>query len=142
MTRDELKEGQEVLFGKTTKTKGRIVKLNPSRVRVKALEAHKNSPVGAEWNVPYSMIYPLTPQKPKPLEYNPFDEVENLILQAIVLLYDKDPNCDGEATNKRAVIYFKNLHEEQLKHLQAALGREVTPQQAHHWYKQYEKNKK
>ena len=53
--------GDEVLFGKANgvKTRGRVVKINASSVKVAQLEERGGRPVGTEWRVAPSLVYPL-----------------------------------------------------------------------------------
>ena len=86
MLREQAKVGMKVFFGRThgEKTLGQIVKLNPTKAKVKTLENRGNgrgSAVGTEWGVPYSMMEPtgdktvsvadLMPKLP-PLDFNEF----------------------------------------------------------------------
>lgn len=56
-----IKVGDEVLFGRPNgeKTKGRVVKVNASSVKVTQLEVRGGKPVGTEWRVHPSLVFPL-----------------------------------------------------------------------------------
>lgn len=53
--------GDKVLFGRPNgeKTQGRIVKINPSSVKVEQIEARGGRPIGTVWRVAPSFIFPL-----------------------------------------------------------------------------------
>ena len=53
--------GDEVLFGRPNgeKTRGRVVKVNASSVKVTQMEARGGKPVGTEWRVHPSLVFPL-----------------------------------------------------------------------------------
>jgi hypothetical protein len=53
--------GDTVLFGRANgeKTRGRIVKVNPSSVKIEQTEARGGHAVGSIWRVPPTFIYPL-----------------------------------------------------------------------------------
>jgi len=66
MELNTLKVGQKVLFGRSNgeKTLGEIVKINPSRAKIKQLESRgsfKDHPLGMVWTVPPQFIYPMDP---------------------------------------------------------------------------------
>ena len=55
------KVGQKVFFGRPNgeKTLGEIVKLNPSKAKVRTLEGRgSNSVAGVVWGVPYTLLKP------------------------------------------------------------------------------------
>ena len=63
MTIQEAKVGMKVMFGRENgeKTLGEIVKVNPSKAKVKTLENRGNgrgSVPGTVWSVPYSLMVP------------------------------------------------------------------------------------
>lgn len=70
MQPNQLSLGQKVYFGRPSgeKTLGEIVKLNPTRAKVKTLTgrgSHRQS--GTVWSVPYSLLSPAEPaQSPQP----------------------------------------------------------------------------
>lgn len=60
----DFKVGQKVFFGRSfgEKTLGEIVKINPSKLKIKQLEDRgsiKNYPVGTIWTVPPSLVSPV-----------------------------------------------------------------------------------
>ena len=77
MNHSEMKIGQRVFFGRThgESTLGEVVKVNPTRVKVRQLEARgtmRAYPVGTVWTVPASLCAPAdagtTPvEKPAPV---------------------------------------------------------------------------
>jgi len=72
MQRSDLSVGDKVLFGsrRGEETLGEIVKLNPSRAKVRTLEDRgrvRHSATGAVWTVPYSLIS-RAPTDAKPQE--------------------------------------------------------------------------
>lgn len=53
--------GQEVLFGRENgeKTRGRVVKVNPTRLKIEQLEARGGHAIGTKWNVPPKFVSPV-----------------------------------------------------------------------------------
>ena len=51
---EECHRGMKVLFGRANgaKTLGEIIKLNPTKAKVKTIEARGSGPAGVIWNVP------------------------------------------------------------------------------------------
>lgn len=148
-TRQDFKIGQQVSFGRSTgaQTLGKIVKLNFKRAKVKTLESRgvRDPNGGAEWSVPYSMIRPADPnakpgaviQVPKqPLTFSPFAREDNLILEAIVSCHSglspENLACDGEASVSHMRRVSADLNRK-LHHLQLALGRQVSEDEAYEW---------
>jgi len=63
MLREQARVGMKVIFGRNNgeKTLGEIIKINPTKAKVKALEERGNgrgSAVGTTWVVPYSLLTP------------------------------------------------------------------------------------
>ena len=61
-TKNELSVGMVVWFGRThgEKTKGEIVKVNPTACKVRQLESrgmYRDHPVDSVWRVPFSLIF-------------------------------------------------------------------------------------
>jgi hypothetical protein len=150
--------GMKVMFGRPNgdQTLGEIVKVNPSKAKVKTLEIRGNgrgSEVGSVWTVPYSLMKPagvafldevnsLPPLSlPKsdpaeePIPYNEFSDT-NIIMEAIVDTYNRlSPEwltCDGELplsqVNARRKEYGRRL-----RGLFMALGRDVSETVAFDW---------
>jgi hypothetical protein len=151
MIREECKIGMVVEFGRNNGewTKGEIVKLNPTKAKVKTLEARgsgRGGFVGAEWGVPYSMIRPVggtTVVREEPLNYNRFrDRAENLVIEAIVSTYHQlEPEwltADGERPIHQVHALRSKLNT-RLSHLFRALGRTVSEEQAFGWSEQKQK---
>jgi len=64
MLREQARVGMKVMFGRDNgeKTLGEIIKTNPAKAKVKALEERGNgrgSAVGTTWVVPYSLLTPV-----------------------------------------------------------------------------------
>lgn len=150
MLREDCKVGQQVYFGRPNgeQTLGRVVKMNPAKAKVETLEQRgdgRGSTPGAVWHVPYSLMRPAgdaspeTPTLPAPrppLGYNPFAGEDNLILEAIVCchcgLSPENLACDGEASMGHIQRRGAELRRK-LKHLQLALGRDVSECEAYEW---------
>ena len=146
MLKSETYVGQQVAFGCTNgeKTTGEVVKLNPKKAKIKTLEDRgSRSPAGATWDVPYSMLVPVSgvaasvPSRPKVQPIPSFLSGEDFhIMQAILSVYaslsPENLSCDGEASlawmrarrsqlNTKLVALFK------------AMGREVGEEEAYGW---------
>lgn len=146
MERTQCQVGMTVRFGRFNgeHTLGVIVKLNPTKAKVRTLEqrgAGRGSAVGTEWNVPYTMLWPNSAESvniaaPK-LTYHPFDHVENLILEAIFTCYNRlSPEnlyADGEASIT-AVRSNRARLERQLRGLWTAYGRNVSEDEVYDWW--------
>lgn len=156
MTRDQFHVGQKVIFGRGRgeQTLGEIVKLNPTKAKVKTLESRGNgrgAVVGAVWTVPYSlmrdagvsMIDTLNSMPPVNLGLNPADAPvsvyghgDECIMEAIIDTYNRlSPEwltCDGELSRTQ-VISKRNSLNAKLNHLFRALGRPVSESAAHKW---------
>ena len=87
-----LKVGQKVYFGRPSgeKTLGVVVKLNPSKAKIRTLEGRGSKSVaGVEWGVPYSMITPAGDDASAAVPASPLSlEVRSLVarygLQAVL----------------------------------------------------------
>lgn len=149
MLKEACRLGMKVYFGRSNgeKTLGEVVKLNPTKAKVRTLESRGNgrgSVVGAEWGVPYSMMTPaegetvgiVVPIQREHLTYNPFTYIENLILEAILSCYSglspENLSCDGEASITHIRTTRAKL-ERQLRGLQSAYGRQVSEEEAYGW---------
>lgn len=151
MLREHCKVGMKVMFGRPNgeKTLGEVVKVNPSKAKVKTLEgrgAGRGSDVGTVWTVPYSLMTPagvafideLNSRDPAelPLPYNKFNHGDNLIIEAIVDTYNRlSPEwltADGERPMSQ-VVALRNTLNHRLKHLFMALGRPVSETVAYKW---------
>lgn len=66
MKRDEAHVGMRVAFGRTDaeQSLGRIVKINPARAKVEAMEDRDGRPAGTIWNVPYHLMETADEQAP------------------------------------------------------------------------------
>lgn len=163
MLREECRVGMIVEFGRDSGewTRGTIIKINPTKAKVKTLEARgsgRGSFVGAEWGVPYSMMRPATsdgggtPYIPKMDEFGrsvdePLPEFmshgDTCIVLAIVDAYNSlSPEfltADGERPAYQ-VHALRQKFQGRLSHLFRALGRSVSESVAHDWaMKQSEK---
>lgn len=146
MLKEQCRVGMKVIFGRYNgeKTLGEVVKCNPAKAKVKLLEDRGNgrgSEVGSTWIVPYSMMEPVQAEIREPIRFNPFlpDEDQH-ILQAIhscyVSLSPENLHQDGERSHAAAMQEARTLRNK-LKHLFAALGREVSETEAYEWNKQW-----
>lgn len=147
MLRNECKIGQKVYFGNEfgEKTLGEIVKLNPTKAKVKTLEnrgINGRSVAGSIWNVPYAMMTPesasaITQPQTKRIQYNRFDLLNNLILEAILSVYSslspESLTCDGERSPSEVFRVRKQL-EEKLRYLCLAYGENVSEEQIYAWW--------
>lgn len=142
----EAQVGMVVEFGRENGelTKGEIVKINPTKAKVKTLESRGNgrgAQPGTLWSVPYSLMRPvgattgLRNPADEPYPYNPFHE-DNLIMEAIVGVYGRlEPEAltwDGEKP-RHQVVADRNRLEKKLGHLFQALGRPVSECVAFAW---------
>jgi len=152
-SRSDFKVGQKVYFGRRNgeKTLGEILKLNPTKAKVKTLEARgvlRERDAGVIWTVPYGLMTPADPtpasvevafKKPEPLTFSPFAGSDNLILEAILDCYSglspENLSCDGEASWAH-ILRTRNELNRKLKGLFAALGRNVDEGEIYDWYRQ------
>lgn len=160
----EARVGMKVFFGRGNgeKTLGEIVKINPTKAKVKTLQTRGNgrgSNVGAVWTVPYSLMHPadgvlmLDEVNSKPMDPAILQEVakglernlplpahmsygDTCIMQAIVDCYARlEPEfltADGERSRSEVVRLRDSLNS-RLNHLQKALGRQVSEEAAYRW---------
>jgi hypothetical protein len=159
----DVKVGMKVMFGRPNgeQTLGEIIKINPTKAKVKALASRGNgrgSDVGTIWTVPYSLMTPtgvamldeLNSRPPLsldglmvvgtenlPMSYNEFmPHGDRCIMEAIVDTYNRlSPEwltCDGELSRSQ-VMTKKNQLERRLKSLFQALGRPVSESVAYQW---------
>lgn len=152
----EAKVGMKVVFGRGNgeQTLGEIVKVNPTKAKVKTLETRgsgRGSMVGAVWTVPYSLMKPAdgqahTPQAdpadaPLPV-YMPYGDAR--IMEAIIDCYTRlSPEyltADGERPMNQ-VRQLKHSLETRLAHLFKALGRPVGEEAAYKWEDERKKEK-
>ena len=146
--------GMKVVFGRGNgeQTLGEIVKVNPSKAKVKTLESRGNgrgSDVGSVWTVPYSLMKPadasvgerineridtqIMGDQPLPV-YMPYGDAR--IMEAILDCYTRlSPEyltADGERPMGQ-VRQLKHSLETRLSHLFKALGRPVSESAAYQW---------
>lgn len=163
MLKGDCKVGMRVIFGreKGEKTRGVVIKMNPSRARVQATEDRGVHDNGAVWQVPYSLIEPahdagvetahdagvetvvfdrVTKPDPAdvPIKYSAWcDRVEHLTLEAINVVYNRlspeNLTCDGELP-RHMVMSRQSKLRRQLRGLFNVLGREVSECAAYKWY--------
>ena len=149
----EAKVGMKVVFGRGNgeQTLGEIVKVNPTKAKVKTLENRGNgrgSVAGAVWTVPYSLMKPAdatqTPQAnpadaPLPV-YMPYGDAR--IMEAIIDCYTRlSPEyltADGERPMNQ-VRQLKHSLETRLSHLFKAIGRPVSEEAAYRWEEERKK---
>lgn len=166
----EAKVGMKVLFGRGNgeQTLGEIVKVNPTRAKVKTLETRGNgrgSMVGAVWTVPYSLMNPasgvlmLDEVNSKPIDPAIIHEVakglesdlplpaymsygDAKIMEAILDCYTRlSPEyltADGERPMNQ-VRQLKHSLETRLSHLFKAIGRPVSEEVAYKWEEERKK---
>jgi hypothetical protein len=146
MLREHCKVGMKVIFGRGNgeQTLGEVVKVNPTKCKVKTLESRGNgrgSMVGAVWTVPYSLMAPADGTAPQdnpadlPLPvYMPYGDAR--IMEAIVDCYTSlSPEyltADGERPMNQ-VVALRNKLNQRLHHLFQALGRPVSETVAFDW---------
>lgn len=156
----EARVGMKVVFGRGNgeQTLGEIVKINPSKAKVKTLESRGNgrgSSVGAVWGVPYSLMKPaddsvgerinerldtqIVAEQPVPV-YMPYGDAR--IMEAIVDCYTRlEPEyltADGERSMNE-VVRLRNGINSRLSHLFKALGRTVSEEAAYKWEEERKK---
>ena len=159
MLREDCRVGMVVEFGRENGelTKGEVVKMNPTKAKVKTLEQRGNgrgSRVGAEWGVPYSMMRPFGQSvqtavpnvAEQPISYNRFqDHAEQCILEAIVATYSQlspeNLTCDGELPRHVVMANYSKLNA-RLQSLFKAYGRPVSESVAYKWMEDCNTNKK
>lgn len=155
--------GMQVMFGRPNgeQTLGEIVKINPTKAKVKALASRGNgrgSDVGTIWTVPYSLMTPtgvamldefngrpplsldgllVKGAEDLPMHYSEFmPHGDRCIMEAILDTYNRlSPEwltCDGELPRSQ-VMSKKSQLERRLKSLFQALGRPVSESVAYQW---------
>lgn len=170
MKMHECQVGMTVMFGRANgeQTLGEVVKMNPTKAKVKALCNRGNgrgSEVGSVWNVPYSlmtlagghlMLDEVNTDKREgvaatliqaivdpPVSYNEFSDT-NLIMDVIVDTYNRlSPEwltCDGELPRTQVMARKREL-ERRLRGLFIAIGRNVGESEAFKWDDEKRKRK-
>jgi len=166
----EARVGMKVFFGRGNgeKTLGEVVKINPTKAKVKTLETRGNgrgSDVGAVWSVPYSLMHPadgvlmLDEVNSKPIDPSILQEVakglernqpvpvympygDARIMEAILDCYTRlSPEyltADGERPMSQ-VRQLKHSLETRLSYLFKALGRPVSESAAYKWEEERKK---
>lgn len=149
MLREHCAVGMRVIFGRGNgeQTLGEIIKINPTKAKVKTLESRGNgrgSMAGTIWSVPYSLMTPeggcaVPQQDPSdlPIAYNKFIQYgDRCIMEAIVDTYNRlSPEfltADGERPVSQ-VVALRNKLNARLRALFQALGRPVSESVAYKW---------
>jgi hypothetical protein len=151
--------GMKVVFGRGNgeKTLGEIVKVNPSKAKVKTLESRGNgrgSEVGSVWTVPYSLMTPAgvafideflamppvmsVPDQPVKTVTHADACIMEAILDCYIRLSPEWLTADGERPMNE-VRRLKNDLETRLSGLFKALGRPVGESAAYKWKEEREK---
>lgn len=132
--------GKPVRFGRTygEQTLGTIVKVNPSRCKVRQDEERGGRRIGTLWNVPFALIHPAdgsalpAPAAPKvePFVVNDYWVRQNghalHILDGIYAgLSPENLTCDGEASRSSIIARSAQLHRE-MKAVFVLLGRDLS----------------
>jgi hypothetical protein len=147
----EARVGMKVAFGRQNgdQTLGEIIKVNPTKAKVRTLESRGNgrgSMVGSVWSVPYSMMTIVSSEggvvpvvkdpSDDPVVYSRFNHGDNLIMEAIVDTYGclspEYLTADGERPMYQ-VNALRNKLNTRLRHLFGALGRPVSESVAYKW---------
>lgn len=131
-----------VYFGSPNgeRTLGEIVKVNPSRYKVRQLEERGGRPIGTLWNVPKSLCTPeldeaptahTVPAAPKP------KRAEQGIMHAIRYVYGalspENLYADG-LRSRSAALRVRASFNRQLRELFVELGRKVDEDQAYRYF--------
>lgn len=151
--------GMKVMFGRPNgeQTLGEIIKINPTKAKVRTLESRGNgrgSDVGAVWTVPYSLMTPsgvaindrpplsldglvVRGSEDLPMPYSEFmPHGDRCIMEAILDTYNRlSPEwltCDAELSRSQ-VMSKKSQLERRLKSLFQAFGRPVSESVAYQW---------
>jgi hypothetical protein len=138
------KRGDRVLYGRRRgeQTLGEVVKVNPSRLKIKQLEPRGIHPVGTEWNVPPGLCRKVgADTAPRPggqaRAVIPHGRTEAEVMQHVLRLYvnlsPENLSCDGELPPSQVARRAANLRG-QLKACFRELGRAVTEEQAYDWH--------
>lgn len=163
----ECKRGMRVYFGRPNgeQTLGEVVKVNPSKAKVKILENRgqvRNSPIGTIWTVPYSMMRPAdgvapnltkgplfanVPVQPAPpipplvqreLPFNPFAREDNLLYEALLCCYAglSPENLTADGEASRTQVQRRSAElNRKIRGICQALGRNVTEDEIYAWDK-------
>lgn len=153
MLREHCTVGMKVMFGRGNgeQTLGEVVKVNPTKAKVKTLEDRgRSSMAGTVWTVPYSLMKPAgvafidelnsmpplrldSADQPLPV-YMPYGDAR--IMEAILDCYTRlSPEyltADGERPRGQ-VTALRNSINSRLSHLFKALGRPVSEEAAYKW---------
>jgi hypothetical protein len=153
MLPQECKFGMKVYFGRKNgqKTLAEVIKLNPTRAKVKTLEQRgqgRGSAIGSVWNVAYEALTAApTDAKPgetvvfvapplvEPMKYNPFDQKNGLyscLANAYNALEPESLTCDGEASRGQ-IVAKQREYQRQIKGLNYAIGREIDAMSIFDW---------
>lgn len=128
--------GEKVHFGRThgEKTLGEVVKVNPTTVKVKQLEARgtmRDYPVGTIWKVPHKLCSPVGGAvEVAPKAKRPEAEVLKDIHRCYSSLSPENLFWDGERPVAQARAAERRLNAE-LKSLFVELGRVVDESEAY-----------
>ncbi len=144
--------GERVYFGRShgEQTLGEIVKVNPSRLKIKQLESrgsYKNHPIGTVWMVPPALVSRpgevrqgaglVTASTPAPPRRPPSTDET---MRAIVMLYGglspENLTMDGELSPTEARRRAAAIRRELRLHFRD-LGREVSEDEAWRWHEQH-----
>lgn len=137
-TTSEFRAGEKVFYGRTRgeKTLGEVIKVNPSRIKVKQLEARGVHPVGTIWNVAPSLCSKAgsdcggraveAPPAPKRPEADIMREINGLYNS----LSPENLTCDGEIRG-RAVLVRARGFRAKLQACFRELGRTVSEDEAY-----------
>lgn len=144
---EDCKIYMKVYFGRThgEKTLGEIIKINPTKVKVRQLESRgtsKDHPIGTIWTVATSLLTPanqgVVVQFPKveKLKYNPLD-ADNPLLEALAGVYmslsPENLTCDGELSRTQVRARESELRRK-MKGIFIALGREIDESEIMDWH--------
>lgn len=163
MRKEDCRINMEVVFGKVggQLTKGTIVKLNRTSVKVRAEEARGRSQEGVTWRVPYSLLH--TPAVTvvegnrsrnkqveqsstnivETLSYNVLQNpAEQLVLEAIASCYSQlnyeslKVNSDTPSDVANEILDKRDRLINMLDGLFAAYGKNVSEKAAYEWFEQ------
>lgn len=139
----DYKVGEQVYFGRSQgeKTLGTVVKINPSKLKVRQDESRgtmRTYAVGTIWTVPPSLCSkvgasavvaaPAAPVAPK--AKRPDAEIMKDILGVYCSLSPENLSCDGELSRSRVIQRAASLRA-QLRALFTEIGRTVTESEAY-----------
>jgi hypothetical protein len=134
------KVGDRVLYGRRRgeQTLGQVVKVNPSRLKIRQLEPRGIHPVGTEWNVPPALCRKVgADTEPRSggravmpaAQRRPEAEVLRQVLRLYANLSPENLSCDGELPARQVARRAADLRS-QLKACFRELGRAVTEEEA------------